>query len=304
MRPRILVGVFGVALTLTGGCKHEGHEYAAADAEKVDASNAVVPSGLMWEDSKLVVTGMPNAHGYLRDEDKTPFSLRASFHGFPVGTTIDIGRESYSIGDAGSFERLIDVGAELGQAEFHAVFDTPWPLNVSIAVTFPGAKTFSEKVPPQNQYATKRMLAAGFASVREGPVIFTNEPAAPAKARNVFFVPHPIGIADPEIIGTIKQVNDVDRVAIEKHALTETTIHCHGLKRTTDQKGSDEALIVRLVNSEVQIFDRRTGKVAATKLFAASKDCPVFALGNKGEEAKTYPSKDAIKEWLRASLRK
>jgi hypothetical protein len=295
-----------IACTLTFGCKRKSRSYAPSDGTETPGnatpSDGVQATGLAWQDATLVVKGLPDAKGFLLEDDKSIFRLKASFYGFPAGTSIAFGNEMHAVTSTGSLERRVDIGPDLGNAEYQGLLDAPWARNLSVAITFPGGKNFSVQVPPQSQYATKRMLATGFASVRESPVVFPHEPPAPVKPRNVFYAPDPIGIADPEIIGTIKQVHDVDRVAVEKRVPTETTISCHGYKKSGDN-GPSESISVRLVSSEVQLFDRRTAKLIETKTFAASKTCPMMTFGRKGEEEKNYAARDAVKDWLRTTLR-
>ncbi len=291
---------------LSSGCKRKQRSYDSIEGSETPGDNApsvgANATGLAWQDATLVVKGLPDAKGFLLEDDKKIFRLKASFYGFPAGTSITFGSETHPVTSSGSLERRIDIGPDLGNADYEGLFDGPWARNLSVAITFPGGKNFSVQVPPQNQYTTKRMLANGFASVRESPVVFAGEPPAPAKPRNVFYAPDPIGIADPEIIGTIKQVHDVDRVAVEKRVPTEATITCHGYKKS-GEKGPSDSITVRLMNSEVQLFDRRTAKLVETKTFAASKTCPMMTFGRKGEEEKNYAARDTVKDWLRTTLR-
>jgi hypothetical protein len=300
-----MVLVATLLCALPFGCKRKRGGSGSGSERGVDyapAGGGSSATGLAWKDGTLTVMGMPDAKGYLLEDDKSIFRLKASFYGFPDGTSITFGNETHSVESGGSLVRRVDIAPELGNAEYEGLLDAPWARNLSVAVSFPGGKNFSVKVPPQSQYATKGMLARGFASVRDNPLVFANEPPAPAKPRNVFYAPEPIGIADPEVIGSIKQVHDVDQVAVEKRVPTEATITCHGYKKT-GATGPGDSVTVRLVSSEVQLFDRRTAKLVQTKTFAASNKCPMMTFGAKGEEQKNYAARDAVKEWLRSTLR-
>ncbi len=136
-----------------------------------------------------------------------------------------------------------------------------------------------------------------FEEVKDGPVRFGDEPARPdGPPRSVIDAN-----TSPQIFGTATTIRDIDAVAISTTLpAVKSARQCGGYK---DDDGRPMAAVtLELKETEVKIYDRRTGKVIEQRRFAPKDECPSFVMVRAGSDPKTDSSvpHEEIQAWLQA----
>jgi hypothetical protein len=164
----------------------------------------------------------------------------------------------------------------------------------SVELEFPDGAKVTEKLPGITtkymiESELKKQLANGT------PVLFGKEADAPQTTHTVLNLAGSLGMDN--VMGPAKTMAEVDRVAVEEQLPKRPgNKKCKGYKATGETGPGREADLF-LVDWEVKLVERRTGKVIETKKFDAPTRCPMFAQGN---ETTSYPDSRAVTMWLRS----
>ena len=146
-------------------------------------------------------------------------------------------------------------------------------------------------VPP---ISVRYAVSGSFEDVDKGAVVFPGEPDGAGQRDTLLDLGNSTTIK--EIYGSNKKVvQDIDLVAKEEHVETEQTKKCSGYTN-----GSIE---FTLYESQMRVYDRRTGDLVAETTLMPRKKCPSFAVTSNGKAALTVGDKEK-KKWFRKQLKK
>jgi hypothetical protein len=212
----------------------------------------------------------------------------------PEGTKVKVG-EHEGTADARSVSVPMDIAEAVGNGAPKDVlaYDKTLDTKVTVEITFPDGVKISGTVPPVTvKYAVEKEMQK---LLNGTPVLFGKEAEA-APAQHTIFFPG-VGSQPLEgVLGPAKTMKEIDWVAVEQK-LPERSADkkCSGY-RATGETGPGKDANLFLVDSEVRLVERKTGKVLDTKKFEAKGGCPMFASGDKATQ---YVARDAIMAWLR-----
>ncbi|MBI4957739.1 MAG: hypothetical protein HY908_37375 [Myxococcales bacterium] len=242
-----------------------------------------------WKDGKLTLKEI-GAKGTVHVPD---FEYSVRLEKLPRGTKVKLGEREEDAGDRGDFAAKLDLAARIGELTPKDAFDFRYKLDpqASLRLTFPGGGALDVSLPPHSvSYGASKALEA----LKDGrPVLFGpgDVGASAPAAHSLIWVEH----GKAEIFGPAQKLRDVDWVALADKLPGRPGKSCSGYK-ATGEKGPGRTIQVKLVDEEVSIYERRTAKLVDKKTFGAREDCPMFA---SGDDASTYPDREAIKRWLR-----
>lgn len=213
----------------------------------------------------------------------------------PDGTKVKVGD---AVGESKSDR--VSVKFDMGDAIAKAApgdamkYDKTIDPERTVELEFPDGVKVSEKLPGITtkymiESELKKQLANGT------PVLFGKETDAPQTAHTILNLAGSLGMDN--VMGPAKTMAEVDRVAVEEQLPKRSgNKKCTGYK-ATGEKGPGREADLFLVDWEVKLVERRTGKVLETKKFEAPTRCPMFAQGN---ETTSYPDSRAVTMWLRS----
>ena len=153
------------------------------------------------------------------------------------------------------------------------------------------------KLPPIGlEYAMRDVLK----TAENAPVLFGKEPDDPKKQDSLYW---PDGPSDKQIYGKAGKLYELDWVLITRRLPeAKSTKTCGGYQN----KGKPMPdITLALKETEVTIFDRRTGDVVEKKVFAPESTCPMFTFTRAGDTTtdSSVPYA-AIDSWVRTKLQR
>jgi hypothetical protein len=134
-------------------------------------------------------------------------------------------------------------------------------------------------------------------SILEGPINATGKPPGTPAASLVY-----AGIDLPEsavvlTMGAVTTLREVDLVAIAQPKPPREQGKCGPYTHTDPSKFEMDMVPHVLIDFEITVYERATGKVRAKKTFAPSgNNCPSTVV--KGGQAREYPDLEVFSEWL------
>lgn len=274
------LGLLG--LTSVVGCKKKGGRKAVAAGTPVTGTWTEPTSQARWltldhDDGVVKVWA-------------SGLRLRVSLEVRP-GTTWEIGGQRGTVDAKGLGEVTLEQGAAL-RALAPATLDEV-DLGVRVVLTLPKGRSGSFPVPALSFVSqVKNALEA----VDKGPVRFGADEADEAAALaldGAFFVD---GLTDRQFIGAAPTLAAVDLVA-----LTQRLKESKGKKGCEFQDRSTGKMVtveINLVDTEVTLWDRRTGKQVEKHVFGPDEECPALTFTRPGESQDSYIPHDAIVAWL------
>jgi hypothetical protein len=291
VRRGVNAAVLGCLLAAGPSCnKLKALTGSAAQAEEATPL-ANGPLVLEWSESyKLVVRGSKAEATFFltRDADKPPLRIQASFSEFPKGTKLKIGDEQQTLGDSGYWSTLIDVKPAIVKQTLEDL-KAPVELGQEVSIEAPGSPVATTKLPKQN---VKDGLRAALAKARDGGMTFGASDVAAGKPRGVAVLS---AYNDLDFIGVARTLEEVDWVAVAEDAKQP-----RGVKTCQFKQGPSQ---VKLVDANVLVVERRTGKKVTEKVLPASDECPMFAFVDKQDNtAKNTVGSTDVTAWVREEL--
>ncbi len=295
---RLLGLAFCCAFSLLLGCKSKKrlsyddstrHPVAQSAANKGPKKTAPEAK---WDDYKLTLVGVPGdasffAGSVIHDSDD-PWILSAHFT-LPAGTKITLGSESGTV-ESSSWHCKVPIKDAIAKAPAEDSVGKKIDLGLTLQLEIPGYELVTQKLPLQS---VKPAIGKGFARIVDRPVTFSSEPEKSpidgllALDRN----------RTPRLFGNPKTTADIDLIAVEdqddKPSREKT---CTGYRKS-------KAVTLQMFDSDVKLYDRRSGKVLAERKFSASDHCPSFAFVTDGKTSNRVSDTD-IDKWARAELQK
>lgn len=252
------------------------------------------PFSLSWaDDAKLVVDGNDEVHARVALYEG---HYQITFHRFPVGTRWTVGQRSGQLdSDIFSTVRLVSIEDELGSVPVaryrtHTVGPTD-----TLEVQIPSGDRASIALRPLSVGFT---VARTLEGIENGPVRFDPEPER--GARNSVALLETSGF---KVFGPAETVRDIDQLAVvRRRPEVVGEKHCGG----EDARGRPlPNVTLQLKETEVVVFDRRTGEVAESRVFPPQDRCPTIALPSSREGPRdSYPPTRDIEAWLGTLVRR
>jgi hypothetical protein len=275
-----------VALMLVAGCKGK---LALVDK----ASILTGPAAFVWKsDTRFEARELPSMYGSVIFSKA---ALQVSVSDFPPGTLIEVGPQSARVSDGGWAMITLDMKPRLPGLRLDAL-EAPFEDKLALTIQPPGAESFALPLPPLklSSYTLEDLLAA----VENGPVLFGDEPAPPRDGppRSLYWVRAPTGRAR---FGSARTIGELNAVAIA-HRRPEVLARktCGGYKRDGKPLPDVEMLVKE---TEVTVYDRRTGATIARRMFRGKDECPMFLIRFGNEPTiDAYDDNDGIASFLRA----
>lgn len=273
-----------VAAVAAAGCKEELADRAAL---------LTGPAAFVWKsDSRFEARERPAMHGTFNFYKA---ELSVSVEGFPPGTALELGPRRALTNDRGWASLSLDlrprlVGLRLGDR------DTQLDDKFALGIQPVGRDGFTLPLPSLtiSSYQLEELLKA----VENGPVTFGDEPPPVEKGppKSLYWVN---GASDKKLFGRVGRLGELDGVVISRRRPEVMgRKRCGGYKR--DGKPLPD-LDVLLKETEVFVYDRRTGAVVERRVFPPRDECPMFVMRRAGEDSvDSYEPWDAIAGYLRA----
>ena len=212
---------------------------------------------------------------------------------FPKGTKYEIGAEKGATGSATASIR-VEMREKLGTLTLEELdrFDP----GLTLKLTLPSGRQGETKLPP---LPFKVGLHDMFAKIETtGPVLFGAEAADPEKADAVIWV---YDITEVTIIGRRGKLSEVDFVAVHEPLPEKGTKTCSGYTDTAGKSVAPIELVLR--DTEVRIYDRRTGKIVEKKIFPTDGTCPGAAFVAGANRQDTSAPLGTIETYLNTVLK-
>jgi hypothetical protein len=248
------------------------------------------PSGSV---SKITLTGM-DAKGEVSCFGTTGCGVR--LEKLPEGTKAKLGAAEATAEGKSQLKLEFDMGEQIGKASVEDAlrYDKTVDPQLTLELTFPDGVKVSAALPGlTTKYFIEQTMEKDL--INGKPVLFGKEAADPPKAHSILFLD---ALLDRDaVIGPAKTMSEIDLVAVkEPQEKRSGNKKCTGYKATGDKgPGTDADLM--LVDWDVKIIERKTGKVVDSKKFEGEKRCPFVASNG---EATSYPDRRAIQTWLRS----
>ncbi|MFO0551175.1 MAG: hypothetical protein U0271_22485 [Polyangiaceae bacterium] len=213
----------------------------------------------------------------------------------PEDTKVKIGEVEETASSAGSVSVKFDMGDVIAKAAPTDAlrYDKKVDPARNVDITFPDGVKVSEKLPSlSTNYMIESTLKKKLPNAT--PVLFGKEADAPNKTHTIFLTDQ---LGSDDIFGPAKTMSEIDLVAVgESLPERDGNKKCSGYK-ANGETGPGRDADLYLVDKEVKLYERRTGKIVDTKKFEAKAgECPMFANGSKATE---YADSREIAAWLR-----
>ena len=291
LRRGLLTSVLGCLLLAAVPACNKLKALTGSAAQAEEATVAKRPLVIEWAESyKLVVQGSKAEAAFFmtRDSDKPPLRLEASFSQFPKGTKVKVGSEQQTLGDSGYWSTLLDVKPAIVKLTLEDL-KAPVELGQDVSIEAPGSPVATTKLPKQN---VKDGLRAALAKARDGGMTFGASDVAAGKPRGVAVLS---AYSDLDFVGAAKTLEEVDWVALAEDAKQPRAVKTCEFKQGASQ--------VKLIDANVLVVERRTGKKITEKVLPASDECPRFAFVDKKENsAKNTVGSKEVTTWVREEL--
>ncbi len=259
---------------------------AAAGDGGSSAASGALPTPV-WKDHELSFQGQKGGATFLVSGTK----LTMNFRDLPPGMTISSGTQKTTTSTSGYASLAVELVDRLAKLTPRDAFDFKFKFDpqVKVELDYGPAGKLSVDAPPSN---VNFGLGDAFKKASDTPVPFP-APVPPPKEHTVLFV----GAGSAEPIGPAATVDAIDQVAVVTNLPERKGKVCDGYK-ASGKNASDKtkSFVLELVDQKVTIYDARSTKSLASKDFKAKDSCPLMAFGGS---AKTYPTNDELKAWVR-----
>jgi len=206
---------------------------------------------------------------------------------------VDMDGASYEVGNQkgvvhGKIELVTVKGlAWLGPIAFRDLEHVDAGLTLKLELS--DGRRGETKVPPLN---FDLQIGDIFKTIDHGPVTFGAEPADPKPADALYDVD---GLTSSRLYGKPAAVQNIDFIAIHTTLPAEK-----GRKICSGYTGRQQTLTLVLKETEVTIWNRRTGAVVAKQVFPPDRECPAAALDKAEQDHTADPTK--IEAWLKTKV--
>jgi hypothetical protein len=245
------------------------------------------------KDNKFVVKGEPKKYG-----ECTVFrgTYQVTVHGFPKGTKWTAGNKKGSTeSPVFSILKIKDMQPEMGKLKIADLTKATLDPELSLTLEPPGYEA-KIKLPPGQVLGLKDMLH----KAENGPVLFGDESEAAKQGLAILF----FDSLRPKVFGKATLLEEVDAVAVS-HMLDQVkgTKTCTGY---SDNAGKAMPNIeLQLKETEVAIYNRRTGDQVAKKVFPPDDKCPQFTFQRKDDKTSdSNKPTSKIEAWLRTQAKR
>jgi hypothetical protein len=209
----------------------------------------------------------------------------------PYGTRYEVGGTKGEIKDRDDAFVRIDVRDQLAGLTLEQLekFQPDFVLRLDV-----DGRKGETKLPPANM---KYGLGDTLKKVENGPVLFGTEPDDPQKTDSMVWAK-----MDPQVFGRAGKLFELDWIAVDHQLPT-----VKGSKTCTGYVDNDKKpmpdFTLRLKETEVVIYDRRTGAVVDKTVLPPDEACPTFTFrsGESKEEDSSTPHGE-IEAWLRTKI--
>jgi hypothetical protein len=281
-----------VLLAIAACSNHRSSPPDPATAPKNEAPAKPRPLEVSWTDDaiqqKFKLTG-GGGDGTAAGSEK---GVRVDFDHFANGTTYEIAGKKGTIGERGSEMVDIERFDQLGPVAYKDIEHVDTGLTLKLVL--PDGRQGETRLPPLSY---KYHLKDIFKHAENGPVVFGKEPVDPKPADSLFDVD---GDVVGKIIGRAGALQDIDFIATRDRLPTEK-----GRKQCSGYTGPVSTLTLVLKETEVTIWNRRTGDVVAKKVFPPDKECPMMTFtGKDSTEIDSTPPVEAIAAWLKSNVKR
>ncbi len=107
------------------------------------------------------------------------------------------------------------------------------------------------------------------------------------------------GPATMHLYGSPKTLGDVTRAAFETQLPARpSTKACGSYTAAGKTDGKTTSLLLAPIDSQVVVYEVKTGKRLEAKVFPAQDECPSLTVAVKGTYAESYPDAHAIEAWV------
>jgi hypothetical protein len=265
-------------LLLLAACKHRSSE----------------PPTVEWtSDHEFHLAGEPEKKGDVAIFDG---HYQVTLYKFPRGVEWRAGaRSGHLDSDIYSIIKVADVVEKMGAAPANGYRDTKIDPQTKLRLTLPDAGMLTVDLPALD---FGFQVGSLMEKIDNGPVLFGSEAAHRVdRPASLLAVEGPGSV---KLFGRATLLRDVDAVS-RTRTLPEVkgTKVCSGYKK--DGKPVED-LTLRLKETEVTIYDRRTGAPLEKKVFPPDDHCPMFAFHAAGEGQDSYAPTEAIETWLRTRV--
>jgi hypothetical protein len=215
--------------------------------------------------------------------------------GFPKGTEYEVGDQKGEIEDSYGKNIDVDVKQKLGDTQIDDLekFDS----GLTLTISFPDGRTGSAKVPPVN---FKFGLSDFLKKAEHGPVMFGKEGDDPKKTDSLLY---PVAM-DVKVVGRAGKLSEVDYIALANLSGDAKSTKTCGGYHDNDGKAMPD-ITLNLKETEVVIYDRRTGDVVQKKTFPPDDECPMFTF-QQADQNSTDSSipEEQVEAWLKTQVKR
>lgn len=298
-RSFLLCGAFSMVVACKGGS--DDPKPTVRESTATSSRPALPPTNTTLEiewtkDDKFQVKGRPLQKG---EVDIFEAAYRVSLYGFPTGTKWSaLDKSGATASSVMANIRVVDMVEKLGTLPADATLRHKAKLDPEATLTLevPGGAKVDIKLPPSDAgLSAEKMLD----KIDSGPVLFGKEPPDAKPMQSIILVDS----VHPKLFGRAETLRDVDALA-----KAQLLADAKGTKTCTGYKGNGgKDIVLNLKETEVVIYERRTGKVAAKKVFPPNDKCPEMLYRSSKETSveKTdsrIPS-DAVEAWLKSQIK-
>lgn len=300
MRAHIIL-IALLSLASAAGCKGKGSDGSPSGTTSADG-----PSGskrgdtleIEWvKDDKFQIKGSPKQYG---EAGIFRGTYQVTIYGFPKGTKwAALDKKGIIDSDVYNILKIVDMSEKLGDVPADSDKQREFKLDpgASLKLELPDGDNADIKLPPSDLGLS---VDEAFKKIENGPVLFGKEPPDAKPMENVLY----LNGLSPTVFGRASVLKDVDAVA--KATLlpdVKGTKKCTGYKNNDGKAAAD--LELALKETEVVIYDRRTGNVVQKKVFPPDDDCPMFTFRRSDEKAhdSSIPTTE-IEAWLKTQIKR
>ena len=250
------------------------------------------PIELEWSNERKFVARSNEAlHGEVTIFEGT---YQVTLYGFPEGTRWKVAEKSGRIeSDIYDIIKLQNIEDQLGKVPVAKYRDYLLGPKAKLELELPSGQAASIEL---RQSDAAMSILSVLERVKNGPVLFEGEPKKEGGPSNVLL----LETASMKLFGSAVLLQDVDQVAFTRR-LSESRGRktCTGYKDRAGKPLPD--LTIRFKETEITVFDRRTGAVVQKKIFPPEETCPMFSFsigGDRDREQDSYPPTREIESWL------
>lgn len=285
-------GIAILALSGSLGCdrikkmKEQSGSGEGSSSEGVAAAEKK-PLSISWADRTGTLSGGSETIEVLGT--KTDYSI--TLKGFKKGSKYTVGEKTGAV-DSDIYDMVtINVRDKLGPLELEKLREVDLGLEISLELA--DGRSGKSKLPAVYfDYGIREVLQG----TENGAVMFGPESADEQPENCLVWAT----TSEIERYGNCTTVQGIDFVAVDHELPDEKGRRvCTGY--TNKDKKPVPDLTVIFKDTEVTIFERRTGKIVEKKSFPSDKDCPMFATtsSNDNHTKDAYRDTKAIQSWLR-----